>query len=257
MDQPLAEVPPPEEGKKKRVAEDQDHSEESTSKAGKQGSEARPENKKKNQENETDEEPIEVGGTRPSIAIRSANIMKLKASAYIATSVDGFIATPTGDISFLEGFEGDLGGFATFLASVDVLIMGRKSFDKVVSFGSDLWAYGDTRVIVWSRGKADIPVYLQTTVSCSSLSPKDLISQLEQAGYKRAYVDGGETIQRFLQDGLIDEIQLTRIPVLLGAGIPLFSNTGRKLNLKHLTTNAYSNGMVMTSYRVLNNDQTT
>jgi dihydrofolate reductase len=135
--------------------------------------------------------------------------------------------------------------------------MGRKSFDKVVSFGTDLWAYGDTRVIVWSRGKANIPEYLQTTVSCSSLSPKDLISQLEQEGYKRAYVDGGETIQCFLEDGLIDEIYLNRIPVLLGAGIPLFSNTRRKLNLKHLTTNAYSNGMVMTSYSVLNNDKTT
>jgi dihydrofolate reductase len=146
-----------------------------------------------------DEEPAEVGGPRTSNALRSADTMKLKASAYIASSVDGFIATPTGDISFLEGYEGDLGGFATFLASVDVLIMGRKSFDKVVSFGRDMWAYGDTRVIVWSRGKADIPEHLQSTVSCSSLCPKDFISQLEQEGYKRAYVDGGETIQRFLE----------------------------------------------------------
>jgi dihydrofolate reductase len=207
----------------------------------------------------TDEELVKVvGGPRTSTtALRSSNTMKLKASAYIASSVDGFIATPTGDISFLEGYEGDLGGFATFLASVDVLIMGRKSFDKVVSFGRDLWAYGDTRVIVWSRGKADIPEHLQTTVSCSSLCPKDLISQLEQEGYKRAYVDGGETIQRFLEEGLIDELQLTRIPVLLGAGIPLFSNTGRRIALKHLATNAYSNGMVMTSYRVLSNNETT
>jgi dihydrofolate reductase len=142
------------------------------------------------------------------------------------------------------------------LASIDVLILGRKSFDKVVSFGRELWAYGDTRVIVWSRReKVDIPEHLNLTVSYSSLCPKDLVSQLEQEGHKHAYVDGGETIQRFLQDGLIDELQLTRVPVLLGAGIPLFSDAGSKLALKHLETKAYSNGMVTTSYRVLNNHE--
>jgi dihydrofolate reductase len=183
----------------------------------------------------------------------------MKASVYIASSVDGFIATPTGDVSFLEELqppnpdEGDL-GFAKFLASVDVLIMGRKSFEKVVSFGRELWAYGDTRVVVWSRGKVDIPEHLQTTVSYSSLCPKDIIAQLEQEGCTHAYVDGGTTIQRFLEEGLIDELKLTRVPVLLGAGIPLFSNAGNKFALQHLETKAYSNGMVTTSYRVLNNE---
>jgi dihydrofolate reductase len=135
--------------------------------------------------------------------------------------------------------------------------MGRKSFDKVVSFGRELWAYGDTRVIVWSREKVDIPEHLHLTVSYTSLCPKELLSQLEQEGHKHAYVDGGMTIQRFLQDGLIDELQLTRVPVLLGAGIPLFSNAGRKLALEHSETKAYSNGMVTTSYRVLNNNHET
>ena len=170
--------------------------------------------------------------------------------------MDGFIATPDGGIDFLDEFQqtnddDDDFGFADFMASVDVLVMGRKSFEKVVSFGKDMWAYGTTPVVVWSRGQVAIPEYLAETVTASSLSPRDLFDLLEAQGHKHAYIDGGITMQTFLEAGLIQELKLTRVPILLGEGIPLFSNAGRKIPLNHVETKAYANGMVMLTYHII------
>lgn len=99
------------------------------------------------------------------------------------------------------------------------------------------------KVVVWSRGTVDIPDYRKRTVSCSSLPPTKLFEKLAAEGYQNAYIDGGFTVQKFLEAGLVDEMCLTRAPVLLGEGIPLFGGEGRKMHLKHLSTTSYSNGM--------------
>ena len=178
----------------------------------------------------------------------------MKGSVYIAMTVDGKIAGPDGDTSFLDDYNSanceDEMGFADFLRSVDVIIMGRSSFEKVVSFGREMWAYGSIPVVVWSRNGVDIPEHLKESVSSSSLSPKTLFDQLEEQGKNHAYIDGGFTVRSFLNVDLIDQMIITRVPLLLGDGISLFDNGGRKVRLDHLKTQAYPNGLVQTTYRL-------
>ena len=181
--------------------------------------------------------------------------LAMQGSVYICTSLDGYIATKDGSTSFLDELpppeDGNDLGFGAFMASVDVMIMGRNTFDKVLSFGKDVWPYGETKLVVWSRGEVEIPDYRQATVSCSSLSPSDLFAKLEKEGFKRAYIDGGITVQKFLEAGLVTDICLSRAPVLLGSGIPLFAQDGKTTKLKHLETTSAQNGIVSSKYEVL------
>ena len=181
----------------------------------------------------------------------------MKGSVYIATTLDGKIADPSGSVSFLDDYQqstdaaadGDM-GFGDFLASVDVIIMGRKSFEKVLSFGADMWAYGTTPVVVWSRSGLHVPDHLKETVSWSNLSPREIFQEMEAKGRSHAYIDGGFTVQSFLQAGLVDTLIITRVPLILGPGIPLFSDENR-CKLEHVNTQAFSNGLVQSTYRVL------
>ena len=177
----------------------------------------------------------------------------MKASVYIATSLDGFIARRDGSIDWLNEAhalvpEGEDCGFRAFMDSVDTLIMGRKTYEQVLSFGQ--WAYGKTPVVVLSHGPVEIPSPLPDTISHSAESPKALLMRLSAMGIEHVYVDGGNTIQGFLADSLIDEITITRIPVAIGNGIPLFDPAGRDVKLTHLHTTTYDFGFVQTSYRV-------
>jgi dihydrofolate reductase len=185
---------------------------------------------------------------------------QLKGYVFIATSLDGYIATQNGNIDWLTNqptIEGEDFGFADFVKSMDVMLMGRKTFDVVQGFGKEGWAYGDLPVVVWTRdvNKVQVPEWLATSVSVqSAASPMELWQQLQvnNAGYQRAYIDGGKTIQSFLNAGLIQEITITRIPILLGDGIPLFSPSedGKIQPLIHLSTQAYPNGFVVSKYQV-------
>lgn len=190
---------------------------------------------------------------------------QLRGCVQIATSVDGFIAGKNGDLDWLNNqptVEGEDFGFADFLKSIDVMIMGRKTFEVVVGFGKEGWVYGDLPVIVWTRnaGSVKVPEWMPQTVSIkSAASPAELWTELEASpsGFKRAYIDGGKTIQSFLNAGLIHHITLTRIPILLGEGIPLFESNpaGKQRTLKHLSTQSYSNGFVTTNYDVIYDDK--
>lgn len=181
-------------------------------------------------------------------------VLAMRGSVYIATSLDGYIATPDGSTSFLDELpppeDGNDIGFADFLASVDVIIMGRNTFEKVLSFGKDVWPYGETKMVVWSRGEVEIPEYRKATVSSSSLPPTSLFEKLQTQGCKRAYIDGGTTVQKFLEAGLVTDMTLSTAPVLLGDGIPLFGR-GDTMRLKHLETTSQSNGIVTSRYDVL------
>ena len=132
--------------------------------------------------------------------------------------------------------------------SVDTLIMGRKTYEQVLSFGQ--WPYGKTPVVVLSHNPIQIPSHLPGTVSYSSESPRALLARLSAQGVKHVYIDGGSTIQGFLEGSLIDGITITRIPVAIGDGIPLFAPMEKDIKLTHVRTTAYDFGFVQTTYKV-------
>lgn len=178
----------------------------------------------------------------------------MKCSVYIAASVDGFIARSDGDVDWLHKPEYALaeeGGFGydEFIATVDSIVMGRNSFEKVLTFGN--WPYEDTPVVVLSSRVLDLPDHLDGKVRVKSEVPEELVSWLESEGKEHLYIDGGITIQRFLRARLINEITITQIPVLLGGGIPLFGSIGIEVPLRHLETKDFNNGFVQTRYEVV------
>ena len=136
-----------------------------------------------------------------------------------------------------------------FFESIDVLIMARKTYEKILSFSN--WSYGKKSVLVLSRINIIIPQHLAYTVSYFAETPTELCDHLALQGAKRLYVDGGITIQRFITDGLISDFTITVIPVILGSGIPLFGYLKNDVPLKHLETKSYDFGFVKSSYEVL------
>ena len=179
--------------------------------------------------------------------------MSVKCSVYVATSVDGFIAKPNGDIEWLHqpeysGSAMEGLSYDDFIATVDALVMGRNTFEKVLSFGS--WPYEGTPVIVLSSSKLDIPEHLKGQVRVESGDPVDLAAMLGSEGKQHLYIDGGVTIQRFLQAGLIHEITITRIPILLGAGISLFDAFAIEVPLRLVAATSSDNGFVQVRYEV-------
>lgn len=173
-------------------------------------------------------------------------------SVFCGLSVDGFIARRDGGLDFLTGDgsspEGG-GGFEEFLASVDALVMGRRTFDVVKGFGGQ-WPYGAKPVVVLSRGSPDV-AWAPKTVTTMQGTPAEVVARLAAKGWHHLYVDGGETIQEFLRAGLVDRLILTRVPVLLGQGIPLFGWLPKDVRLRHVRTEEVGAGMVQTEYAVV------
>ena len=167
---------------------------------------------------------------------------------YIATSLDGFIATTEEDLNWLDEIpnpEKNDFGFAEFMSRIDALVMGRKTFEKVLTF--DSWPY-DKPVYVASRGTLSIPEELQDKVDIIKGHPEELVEQLQVMGHQNLYIDGGLTIQGFLKEDLIDEMIITRIPVLLGDGIPLFGRLTERLHFKHVSTEIFNDILVKSHY---------
>lgn len=175
----------------------------------------------------------------------------MKASVFIATSLDGFIARENGDLDWLPTGHGDGGedyGYKAFMETVDVLIMGRNTYEKVLTFGA--WPYETTPVIVLSSRPLAIPTHLSATVESISAAPAELVARLAARGARHLYIDGGKAIQGFLDAGLIQRLIITRVPVLLGRGIPLFGPLHRDSVLRHIDTRHFPNGLVQSEYEV-------
>jgi dihydrofolate reductase len=171
----------------------------------------------------------------------------MKASVFVGTSLDGFIARTNGDLDFLPPGGGEPHGYEEFMATVDALVIGRKTFETVLGF--DAWPYGEKPVFVLStRPLPTAPA--GAVVERMSGAPADIVSQLAGHGIRHVYVDGGITIQRFLQAGLIQRLIITRVPVLIGAGIPLFGAVPHDIALKHVATRQYASGLVQSEYEV-------
>lgn len=173
----------------------------------------------------------------------------MKTTVYIATSLDGFIARPDGDIDWLTSIDNptrDDYGYSEFYSSVDAIVTGRGTFEKVLSFPS--WPY-DKKVFVLSTTLKELPRQVRDKAALVSMNPKALLKHLSALGYKSLYVDGGKVIQSFLREDCIDELIITTIPILIGKGIPLFGEDDRDLAFTHLKTTTYPNGLVKNHYR--------
>jgi dihydrofolate reductase len=169
-------------------------------------------------------------------------------SVFVGISVDGFLARPNGDLDFLPEGGGEPHGYDEFMASVDALVIGRKTFEKVLTF--EAWPYGHKRVVVLSNRSADLSTAGGGIVKQMAGPPAEIVSQLAASGARHLYVDGGVTIQGFLRAGLVQRLIITRVPVLIGEGIPLFGALPRDVRLHHVATRSYSSGLVQTEYRV-------
>ncbi len=173
-------------------------------------------------------------------------------SVFIATSLDGFIARPDGGLDWLERANADVPpgedcGYQAFMASVDVLIMGRLTYEKVLSFGE--WPYAGKRVIVLSSRKQVRPAPYPEVVESSNESPRQLLARLHAEGCRHVYLDGGLTIQGFLREGLVDELTITSIPILLGSGRPLFGPLSTDIPFRLQASRSFAFGFVQNTYR--------
>jgi dihydrofolate reductase len=176
----------------------------------------------------------------------------IKCSVFIATSLDGFIARKDGSIDWLEEAnkavpaDTDL-GYDRFFASIDALVMGRNTFEQVLSFPQ--WPYGTKPLVVLSRSLTRLPDGVPQSVSLSNEAPEKLVAHMEREGFRHLYVDGGKTIRNFLRAGLIDEMTITIVPVLIGEGLPLFGETGADVHYSLIASQAFDFGFVQNTYR--------
>jgi dihydrofolate reductase len=171
----------------------------------------------------------------------------MRASVFIATSLDGYIARPDGGLDWLPVGE-EAHGYDEFMATVDAIVIGRKTFDIVVAFNA--WPYGKKPVIILSRTLSELKAPDGAVCQLMTGSPQMILDRLGELGFEHLYIDGGVTIQGFLDAGLIHSMTITRIPVLLGSGIPLFGALSHDLWFKHVATRSFPSGMVQSEYVV-------
>jgi dihydrofolate reductase len=172
------------------------------------------------------------------------------ASVFIATSLDGFIARANGDLDWLpvpDGAGGEDYGYADFMATIDTLVMGRATYEKGLTF--DTWPYAKRKVVVLTSRPLPTPPE-SVNVDTMAGDPRDIVRTLGEQGAQGLYIDGGVTIRRFLDAGLIQRLIITTIPVLIGDGLPLFGKLSRDIRLEHVDTRHWPNGLVQSEYRV-------
>lgn len=170
-------------------------------------------------------------------------------SVFIGTSLDGFIARPNGELDFLPPGGGEPHGYDEFIASVDVIVIGRKTFETVLTLGP--WPYGEKRVVVLCSRPVNLSAVSGGVVEQMAGPPAQIVSELAASGAHHLYVDGGVTIQGFLREGLVQRLTITRVPVLIGAGVPLFGRLPRDIRLRHIATRHYPSGLVSSEYQVV------
>ena len=177
----------------------------------------------------------------------------MKTTAYIGTSLDGFIARKDGEIDWLIQFDSSEinQSYTDFVSDIDAIVIGRGTFEKVVTFPT--WFY-QQKVFVLSTQIKKIPNNLKEKVTVLSMKPKELLNYLSDKGYSNIYVDGGKVIQNFLTENLLDTLIITTVPVLIGDGIPLFGQLDHDITFKHVKTNIFSNGLVKSHYEKTQNN---
>jgi dihydrofolate reductase len=171
----------------------------------------------------------------------------MKVSVFCGISVDGFMARRDDALDFLPADGGEPHGYDEFIASVDTIVIGRRTLDVVMGF--DGWPYGTKRVVVLSSRPLDLSK-VKGAVEQMAGEPSAIAAKLAASGARHVYLDGGVTIQRFLRAGLVDRLVVTRVPVLIGDGIPLFGSLPADVKLRHVATRSYPSGLVQSEYDV-------
>ncbi|HUK22846.1 MAG TPA: dihydrofolate reductase family protein [Gemmatimonadales bacterium] len=173
----------------------------------------------------------------------------MNAAVFVGTSLDGFIARRDGKLDFLPAGGGEDHGYSEFFAGVDTLVIGRKTYETVLEFPE--WPYGSKPIVVLSSREIERPRDSRAIVERMAGHPREIVARLEARGARDLYVDGGVTIQRFLEAGLIQRLVVTRVPVLIGSGIPLFGPLSRDIRLRHIETRQYPSGLVTSEYTII------
>ena len=173
----------------------------------------------------------------------------MRTSVFVGLSVDGMIARPDGAFDFLTGDgpppEGDFNGYQAFFATVDALLVGRNTYDVVSAFPE--WPYGGTPVFVLShRALGTAPT--GAVVERLEGAIESALAALAERGVEHLYVDGGDVVQQLLRAGRADRLVLTRVPVLIGSGIPLFGALDGDLRMRHVATRVLDGGAVQSEY---------
>jgi dihydrofolate reductase len=165
-------------------------------------------------------------------------------AAFLGMSLDGFIAGPHDELDWMErgGRPAEDHGFGPFFASVDQLLIGRRTWDVVQRFPA--WPYEGKAVAVLTRR----PGEARHGERLLSGAPGEVLAALRGDGARRVYVDGGRVVSQFLAAGLLDELTVSILPVVLGAGIPLFQETGPERWLSLRSHQAWPSGLVQLRY---------
>lgn len=201
--------------------------------------------------------------------------MDIKFSGFIATSLDGFIARLDGRIDWLTQKETPRNksknlktnpntqskiqntdnlniedyGYRNFYDSTDCLLMGRNTFEKVVSFPE--WPYSNKRLIVLSKRLKEIPEEYQERAELYSGSPEMLAVELQNQNVRHCYIDGGLTLQSFIKANILNQITITQVPILLGRGLPLFGAISQDCHLELIESRSFDSGFVQSCYKLL------
>jgi dihydrofolate reductase len=176
--------------------------------------------------------------------------MKTKNIVFIASSLDGYISGKNGELDWLHAIpnpDGEDMGYSALMSEIDAIVMGRTTFETVCGFDGD-WPYSK-HVFVLSNSLKELPAEYAAKASLTNGNPKDILNEIHQLGYYKIYVDGGRTIQDFLQDDLIDELRITTMPVLLGGGFSLFGELSNPMNFELIKTYTFLYQIVQTHYR--------
>lgn len=168
--------------------------------------------------------------------------------AFMAVSLDGYIADVDGNVDWLAAFHGDGTedyGYGAFVDAIDAIVIGRGTFETVRNFPD--WPYAKPVVVLsstLSTADPDMPAEIMTA------TPAAFAAQAAAKGWRRVYVDGGRLCQAFLEAGLLSDIVLTQIPIVLGGGRPLFQPMTTPRRLRQTRTTVYPAGLVSTHYAV-------
>lgn len=178
--------------------------------------------------------------------------MDITFSVFIATSLDGYIARLNGKLDWLNSAvpanSKEDYGYHQYMAKIDCIVIGRRSFEKVVSFPQ--WPYQGKRVIVLSKTLTQVPDDFEDKVTLFNSSIEQLVVELQNIKVRHVYVDGGLTIQSFIRAGLLNELTITHVPVLIGKGLPLFADVAKDVKLKLLHSRHFNSGFVQSHYLV-------
>jgi dihydrofolate reductase len=173
----------------------------------------------------------------------------VKVSYYVACTLDGYIADSDGGVDWLGPFmaSGEDFGYSEFIASVDALVMGRRTYDTVRAFGA--WPYGDLPCLVLTHRQLEPAT---PTIRACSGEPSAVVDRLRGEGLEHAWLVGGASVAgEFFRTGLVDDLIITLVPIFLGRGIPLLADTAEPSRKLHLVeTTRWANDLVTLHYRL-------